>query len=64
MIHKGTLLEARLDVYQFFCRVPTLSHIADGPLRLDFKLYRALGAEESKVPHDLLRRYALGVGDV
>ena len=38
MIHKGTLLEARLEVQPYFCRVPTMSNIADGPSRLDFRM--------------------------
>lgn len=46
MIHKGTLLEAWLEVQRYFCRVPTTSNIADGPSKLDFRMCFALGAEE------------------
>eukprot|EP00435_Cladocopium_sp_Y103_P075041 s103_g53.t1 len=37
MIHKGTLVETRMEVCPYFCRVPTMSNIADGPSRLDFR---------------------------
>ena len=60
MIHKGSLLEASLDVKPFFCRVPTSSNVADGPSRLDFSMCRALGAEETEVPLETLRKCALG----
>ena len=60
MIHKGTLLEAQLEVQPYFCRVPTMSNIADGPSRLDFRMCFALGAEEFKVPMDILRKCAIG----
>ena len=55
MIHKGTLLDARMDGQPYFCRVPTKSNVADGPSRLDFRMCLALGAEEFKVPLDVLR---------
>ena len=60
MIYKGTLLEAQLEVQPFFCRVPTMSNIADGPSRLDFRMCFALGAEEFKVPIEILRKCAIG----
>ena len=60
MIHKGTLLEAQLEVQPYFCRVPTMSNIADGPSRLDFRMCFVLGAEEFKVPMDILRKCAIG----
>ena len=60
MIHKGTLLEAQLEVLPYFCRVPTRSNAADGPSRLDFKLCVELGAEEFQVPDEVLRKCALG----
>eukprot|EP00435_Cladocopium_sp_Y103_P061413 s1136_g23.t1 len=60
MIHKGTLLEAGLDVRPYFCRVPTTSNVADGPSRLDFRVCRELGAEESLVPFDTICRCAIG----
>eukprot|EP00435_Cladocopium_sp_Y103_P009729 s2400_g2.t1 len=62
MIHQGTLLEARMDVSPYFCRVPTRSNLDDGPSHLDFALCRALGATETKVPHETLRRCALWHG--
>eukprot|EP00435_Cladocopium_sp_Y103_P036446 s2670_g9.t1 len=64
MIHRGTLLEAHLEVSPYFCRVPTRSNLADGPSCLDFALCRALGAIETKVPHETLPKCALGVEQV
>eukprot|EP00435_Cladocopium_sp_Y103_P004054 s4006_g1.t1 len=64
MIHKGTLLEAGLDVRPYFCRVPTSSNVADGPSRLDFRLCRALGAEAFDVPMDTIRACAIGAASL
>ena len=60
MIHKGALREANLEVKPYFCRVPTASNVADGPSRLDFRMCFALGAVETKVSMDTLRKCAIG----
>ena len=63
MIHKGALLEAHLDVKPFFCRVPTSSNVADGPSRQNFQMCRELGAVQTVVPLETLRKCALGACD-
>ena len=60
MIHKGALAEARFEIQPFFCRVPTASNVADSPSRLDFRVCFALGAVETKVPMDTIRKCAIG----
>ena len=46
------------SIHAMPCR--TASNVADGPSRLDFRLCRALGAVETKVPVDTLRKCAIG----
>ena len=59
MIHRGALREAELQVIPYFCRVPTHSNLADGPSRDDFEQCLHLGAEQTFVDHQMLRRCAL-----
>ena len=51
MIHKGTVLESRLNVTAYFCRVPTHSNVSDGPSRGSFELCLSLGASLLLEPH-------------
>eukprot|EP00435_Cladocopium_sp_Y103_P005073 s6124_g1.t1 len=56
MIHQGTLLEADLNVVPYFCRAPTASNIADGPSRMDFRLCWHIGATQTHVTDEFLRK--------
>ena len=59
MVHQGTLAEAELELASYFARVPTASNLADGPSRLDFGLCKDLGAAETTVSLNLLRKCSL-----
>ena len=60
MIHKGTTMESALDVFPYFCRVPTFSNIGDGPSRGDFSVCEKLGARRIAVNAQRLIHLALG----
>lgn len=59
MICKGTMLESSLDVFPYFCRVPTFSNIGDGPSRGVFVICEKLGAKRVAVNAQLLTHSAL-----
>ena len=59
MICKGTMLESSLDVFPYFCRVPTFSNIGDGPSRGVFVICEKLGAKRVAVNAQLLTHLAL-----
>ena len=59
MIHRGTHMEGSLDVFPYFCRVPTFSNIGDGPSRGRFDMCEKLGAKRVAVNARLLMNLAL-----
>ena len=59
MIHEGTtLLESKIRVSSYFCRVPTASNIGDGPSRLDFTLCDRIGCKRTFLTTEMLCRCA------
>ena len=58
MIHEGTLLESKIRVSSYFCRVPTASNIGDGPSRLDFTLCDRIGCKWTFLATEMLCRCA------
>ena len=60
MLHKGTMLESRLNVSAYFCRVPTHSNVSDGPSRGFFDVCLGMGASRIAVNAQHLIEIALG----
>ena len=60
MLHKGTILESRLNVSAYFCRVPTHSNVSDGPSRGFFDMCLKMGASRIAVNAQQLTELALG----
>ena len=54
VIHGGTMLESDLDVWPYFCRVPTFSNVADWPSRGDFTELIDRGAVRDRVDIELI----------
>ena len=54
ILHRGTLLEAELNVWPFFARVPTSSNFGDDPSRGRFHRLLQLGALRTFVNDDLI----------
>ena len=49
ILHNGTRLEADLDVWPFFSRVPTHSNMGDDPSRGRFEMLEKLGAQRTLI---------------
>jgi hypothetical protein len=49
ILHNGTRLEADLDVWPFFSRVPTHSNMGDDPSRGRFEMLEMLGAQRTVI---------------
>ena len=49
VLHNGTRLEADLDVWPFFSRVPTHSSMGDDPSRGRFEMLEMLGARRTEI---------------
>jgi len=49
ILHNGTRLEADLDVWPFFSRVPTHSNMGDDPSRGRFEMLERLGAQRTLI---------------
>ena len=64
MLHKGTIMESRLNVSAYFCRVPTHSNVSDGPSRGFFDVCLGMGASRIAVNAQQLIELALGTQNV
>ena len=49
ILHNGTRLEAELNVWPFFARVPTHSNMGDDPSRGRFEMLEMLGAQRTEI---------------
>ena len=54
MIHNSAVLEAQLDVYPYFARVPTHSNIGDNPSRGFFSELVSKGSILSEVTRSMI----------
>ena len=54
ILHRGTLMEADLNLWPFFARVPTSSNFSDDPSRGKFETLLQMGACQTNVTDEMI----------